>query len=58
MRIAGMQHQDVRLDNGVTIETWTPSWKVMLAENKSAIAAVIASAVAVVTARIAMRHHR
>lgn len=58
MRIAGMQHQDVRLNNGVTIETWTPSWKVMLAENKSAIAAVIASAVAVVSVRIAIRHHR
>lgn len=58
MRMAGMRHQDVRLDNGVTIETWTPSWKVMLAENKSAIAAVIASAVAVVTVHFAMRHHR
>jgi hypothetical protein len=53
-----MRHMDVRLGNGVTVETWVPSWKVMLAENKSAIAAVIASAVAVVSARIAMRHHR
>lgn len=58
MRIADMQHQDVRLENGVTVETWTPSWKVTLAENKSAIAAVIASAVVVVSVRIAMRHHR
>lgn len=58
MTSTGMRHMDVRLGNGVTVETWVPSWKVMLAENKSAIAAVIASAVAVVSVRIAMRHHR
>lgn len=55
MRTAGMRHQGVRLENGVTVETWVPSWKVTLHEHRMAIAAIVVSVVTMAAAHACMR---
>lgn len=52
-----MRHQDVKLENGVTVETWVPSWKVVLRANGATVIAVVMSVVTMAAARAVVRRH-